>query len=191
MHACVKTLTLYAFSAANWGRPAAEVDALLCLVRRYLLAEGRHCVEQSIRINVVGRRDRLSEPLLRAIDRAERLTASGQRMHLRIVVDYSSHYSIVRAAWRANRDSEPTPTAFNQLLHQVDHSVLPTAAIDLLIRTGGERRLSDFMLWEIAFAELYFTDCLWPDFDERAFQRALDDYASRTRSFGRLASERF
>jgi undecaprenyl diphosphate synthase len=191
LQAGVRTLTLYAFSAANWARPAAEVDALMCLVRQFLITERRRCIEQSIRINVVGRRDRLSEPLLRAIERAERLTAVGQRLHLRIVVDYSSHYSIVRAAWRAKRGSEFTPSGFNRLLHQVDHSVLPAGAIDLLIRTGGERRLSDFMLWEVAYAELYFTDCLWPDFDERGFQCALDDYASRQRRFGKLATERF
>jgi len=189
VHAGVQTLTLYAFSAANWARPAAEVDALMRLVRRYLITERRRCVEQSIRINVIGRRDRLSGPLLRAIDHAERLTAAGQRMQLRIVVDYSSQYSIVRAAWRANRRSNLTPTGFYRLLHEVDHSVMPAGAVDLLIRTGGEQRLSDFMLWEIAQAELYFTDCLWPDFDRQGFQCALDDYASRQRRFGRLVTE--
>jgi undecaprenyl diphosphate synthase len=190
VHAGVQTLTLYAFSAANWARPAAEVDALMRLVRRYLITERTRCIEQSIRINVIGRRDRLSGPFLRTINHSERLTAAGSRMHLRIVVDYSSHYSIVRAAWRAHRSSNLTPKSFYRLLHQVDHSALPAGAVDLLIRTGGERRLSDFMLWEVAHAELYFTDCLWPDFNEQCFQYALDDYAGRQRRFGRLATER-
>jgi|SRR5580658_7348964 undecaprenyl diphosphate synthase len=189
VNAGVQTLTLYAFSAANWGRPEAEVDALMRLVRRYLITERACCIAKSIRINVIGRRDRLSEPFLRTINRSERLTAEGSRMHLRIVVDYSSHYSIVRAAWHANRGARLTAKAFYRLLHQVDHSALPAGAVDLLIRTGGERRLSDFMLWEIAHAELYFTECLWPDFDEQRFQRALDDYAGRQRRFGRLAVE--
>jgi undecaprenyl diphosphate synthase len=189
VHAGVQTLTLYAFSSANWGRPEAEVDALMRLVRRYLITERARCIEQSIRINVIGRRDRLSGPFLRTINRSERLTAAGSRMHLRIVVDYSSHYSIMRAAWRADRSSKLTPKGFYRLLQQVDHSALPAGAVDLLIRTGGERRLSDFMLWEVAHAELYFTDSLWPDFDEQCFQCALDDYAGRQRRFGRLATE--
>src|SRR5450755_3005878 len=182
----VETLTLYAFSSANWARPSAEVDALMRLFTRYLTTETCRCVERSIRINVIGRRDRLGEELLRAIEQSERLTAAGSRMHLRIVVDYSSHDSIVQAAWRADRSSKLTPEDFHRLLHEVDHSALPAGAVDLLIRTGGERRLSNFMLWELAYAELHFTDCLWPDFNEKCFQCALDDYAGRQRRFGAL-----
>ena len=182
----VKTLTLYAFSAANWARPSTEVDALMHLFTSYLIAETDRCIEQSIRINVIGRRDRLGEGLLRAIEQSERLSVAGARMHLRIVVDYSSHDSIVQAAWRADRSAKLTPENFHRLLHEVDHSALPTGAVDLLIRTGGERRLSNFMLWELAYAELHFTDCLWPDFNEHCFRCALDDYAGRQRRFGTL-----
>jgi undecaprenyl diphosphate synthase len=182
----VKTLTLYAFSAANWVRPSTEVDALMHLFTSYLIAETDRCIEQSIRINVIGRRDRLGEGLLRAIEQSERLSVAGARMHLRIVVDYSSHDSIVQAAWRADRSAKLTPEDFHRLLHEVDHSALPTGAVDLLIRTGGERRLSNFMLWELAYAELHFTDCLWPDFNEHCFRCALDDYAGRQRRFGTL-----
>jgi undecaprenyl diphosphate synthase len=185
----VRTLTLYAFSAANWARPAAEVDALMRLFRRYLLTEAHRCAEQSIRINAIGRRDRLCKGLLRAIEQSERLSAAGARMHLRIVIDYSSHESIVQAARRANRNAKLTPQDFHRLLQEVDHSALPAGAVDLLIRTGGERRLSDFMLWEVAYAELHFTDCLWPDFDEHRFRSALDDYANRQRRFGTLTVE--
>jgi len=190
VRAGVKTLTLYAFSAANWARPSAEVDALMHLFTSYLATETRRCIEQSIRINVIGRRDRVGENLLRAIERSERLSAGGSRMHLRIVVDYSSHDSIVQAAWRADRSAKLTPEDFHRLLHEVDHSALPAGAVDLLIRTGGERRLSDFMLWEVAYAELHFTDCLWPDFDEQCLRCALDDYASRQRRFGSLITEK-
>ena len=186
LRAGVKTLTLYAFSAANWARPSTEVDALMHLFTSYLIAETDRCIEQSIRINVIGRRDRLGEGLLRAIEQSERLSVAGARMHLRIVVDYSSHDSIVQAAWRADRSAKLTPENFHRLLHEVDHSALPTGAVDLLIRTGGERRLSNFMLWELAYAELHFTDCLWPDFNEHCFRCALDDYAGRQRRFGTL-----
>jgi undecaprenyl diphosphate synthase len=186
LRAGVKTLTLYAFSAANWVRPSTEVDALMHLFTSYLIAETDRCIEQSIRINVIGRRDRLGEGLLRAIEQSERLSVAGARMHLRIVVDYSSHDSIVQAAWRADRSAKLTPEDFHRLLHEVDHSALPTGAVDLLIRTGGERRLSNFMLWELAYAELHFTDCLWPDFNEHCFRCALDDYAGRQRRFGTL-----
>jgi undecaprenyl diphosphate synthase len=188
-HAGIKTLTLYAFSAANWARPAAEVDALMRLFRRYLITETRRCSDQSIRINVIGRRDRLCKDLLRAIERSERFSAAGSRMHLRIVIDYSSHDSIVQAARRADRGAKVTPQQFQRLLQEVDHSALPAGAVDLLIRTGGERRLSDFMLWEVAYAELHFTDCLWPDFDETRLQCALADFAARKRRFGTLPVE--
>ena len=132
LRAGVKTLTLYAFSAANWARPSTEVDALMHLFTSYLIAETDRCIEQSIRINVIGRRDRLGEGLLRAIEQSERLSVAGARMHLRIVVDYSSHDSIVQAAWRADRSAKLTPEDFHRLLHEVDHSALPTGAVDLL-----------------------------------------------------------
>ena len=160
----LRALTLYAFSEQNWARPEEEVDALMRLFRQYLITETRRCVEQRIRINVIGRRDRLDAGLIVAIEQSERRSAAGARMHLRIVIDYSSHDSIVQAAWRADRGVKLTPEDFSRLLHEVDHSALPAGAVDLLIRTGGERRLSDFMLWELAYAELHFTDCRWPEF---------------------------
>ena len=140
------------------------------LFGQYLFTETRRCVEQSIRINVIGRRDRLSESLLRSIEQSERLSAAGSGMHLRIAVDYSSQYSIVEAARRACRDPRSQRRGFHRLLHEVDHCAYPASDVDLLIRTGSEQRLSDFLLWECAYAELYFTDCLWPDFDERRFR---------------------
>ena len=185
----VKILTLYAFSAANWARPPAEIASLMRLFGQYLFTETRRCVEQSIRINVIGRRDRLSENLLRSIEQSERSSAAGTGMLLRIAVDYSSQHSIVQAARRAKLDADLTAADFHRLLHDVDHCAHPAGEVDLLIRTGNERRLSDFLLWECAFAELHFSDCLWPDFDERRFRCALEDFNGRQRRFGTLSAK--
>jgi undecaprenyl diphosphate synthase len=182
------TLTLYAFSAANWLRPVAEVDGLMFLLRRYLFTETQRCIEESIRLNVIGRRDRLGDSLLHAIEQSERLTAEGTRMHLRIAIDYSAQQSIVDAARRAG-GRNVTPQQFHHLLHDVNHSTPHATEVDLLIRTGGEKRLSDFLLWECAYAELHFTDCLWPDFDARHFQAALDEFGKRERRFGAITEE--
>jgi undecaprenyl diphosphate synthase len=185
----VDTLTIYAFSAANWARPPSEIAALMRLFGQYLFTETRRCVEQSIRINVIGRRDRLSDSLLRSIEQSERSSAGGSGMHLRIAVDYSAQHSIVEAARRAGRAADLTAEGFHRLLQEVDHCAYPASEVDLLIRTGSERRLSDFMLWECAYAELHFADCLWPDFDEPRFRSALEDYAGRQRRFGALIGE--
>ena len=182
----VRTLTLYAFSADNWARPSAEVAALMRLLRRYLTTETRRCIEQSIRINIIGRRDRLSASLVRAIEHSERLTAACSRMHLRIAVDYSAQHSILQAARRAHSRAQLSTEVFHGLLAEVDHSS-PSGPVDLLIRTGGEQRLSDFLLWECAYAELYFTARPWPEFGAEEFQAALVEFARRQRRFGRLA----
>ncbi len=183
----IETLTLYAFSCDNWGRPPNEVSGLLRLLRRYLLAETRYCAENLVRVNVIGRRDRLSPDLLRVIEQSERITAEGSRLHLRIAVDYSARHSILQAARRAlPGGAVGEETQFLKIMNEVNHSALATQGVDLLIRTGGEKRLSDFLLWECAYAELYFTDCLWPDFDENGLHQALRDYAGRQRRFGRV-----
>ena len=114
------------------------------------------------------------------------MTAGGTRLHLRIAVDYSARHSIVEAARRAMPDAGAPESAFLASMNEVNHSLLPTREVDLLIRTGGEKRLSDFLLWECAYAELYFTDCLWPDFDEQGLEQALSDFAHRQRRFGRV-----
>ena len=189
----VDTLTLYAFSAANWNRPQSEVAALMKLFGQYLFSETRRCVEQSIRVSVIGRRDRLSENLLRSIEQSERLSASCTGMHLRVAVDYSSQYSILKAAQATARQlpagTEMTAEDFERSLQEVDHSARAAGPVDLLIRTGNERRISDFLLWECAYAELHFSECLWPDFDESRFGKALADYAGRQRRFGGLSAK--
>jgi undecaprenyl diphosphate synthase len=189
----VDTLTLYAFSAANWSRPPVEIASLMKLFGQYLFSETRRCVEQSIRVNVIGRRDRLNDNLLRSIEQSERLSASCTGMHLRVAVDYSSQYSILKAAQQAQSlcpaGMDVAPKDFERLLHEVDHSSQWAGPVDLLIRTGNERRLSDFLLWECAYAELYFSECLWPEFDEGRFHLALEAYAGRQRRFGGLAAK--
>ncbi|HEX3848422.1 MAG TPA: polyprenyl diphosphate synthase [Steroidobacteraceae bacterium] len=184
----IDTLTLYAFSSANWRRPPAEISALMHLFGQYLFTETRRCIEQSIRLNVIGRRDRLSDNLLRSIEQSERASVSGSGMLLRIAVDYSSQHSIAQAA-RLARGSELAVQDFQRLLNEVDHCTHPAGEVDLLIRTGNERRLSDFLLWECAFAELHFSDCLWPDFKEPHLQRALEDFGSRQRRFGAISAK--
>lgn len=185
-----KILTLYAFSANNWQRPLREVRALFGLFRHYLATQTERCLEQSIRINVIGRRDRLDPGLLEAIERSERATAQCERMDLRIAVDYSAQDSLAATCHRLRDVASLDRARFAQCLAEVNHSGTPAAEVDLLIRTGGEKRLSDFLLWECAYAELYFTDCLWPDFDEVEFKRALDDYNRRERRFGALTEAR-
>jgi undecaprenyl diphosphate synthase len=183
----IRALSLYAFSADNWGRPNTEVAALMRLLRRYLMTETGRCLEQSIRINIIGRRDRLSPALVRAIEQSERLTAACTGMHLRIAVDYSAQHSILEAARRAGPDLGVDADRFQELLDEVDHSAAPAGAVDLLIRTGAEKRLSDFLLWQCAYAEFFFAECMWPDFGESGFRAALDYYAGRQRRFGKVA----
>jgi undecaprenyl diphosphate synthase len=185
---CVNTLTLYAFSGANWRRPREEVTALFTLFRRYLLTQTRRCLKQAIRINVIGRRDRLSGDLCNAIEASETATAHCSGMHLRIAIDYSAQDSLIETCRRLSPEQAFDRQRFIQCLAEIDRSTSPAAAVDLLIRTGGEKRLSDFMLWECAYAELYFTDCSWPDFDESMFEHALVNFAGRERRFGAIGT---
>ena len=172
----VQVLTLYAFSADNWRRPPREVEILLRLIRRHLLVETRRLVDHGVKLTIIGRRDRLPPVLRELIDHAERATENGTRLHLRIAIDYSSRDEILRAASTAPRTREDLALA---LAHGVPE-------VDLLIRTGAERRLSDFLLWECAYAELLFLDVLWPDFTAAHLMSALSDFSHRSRRFGSI-----
>jgi undecaprenyl diphosphate synthase len=183
----IRVLTLYAFSADNWRRPAPEVSALMRLFREYLRAETARCVQEGVRLEVIGRRDRIDPVLLRRILATERDTAAGTRLHLRVALDYSSRDAILRAAQCLPPDTAPGRDAFTRLLAIVDHGT-PVPDLDLLIRTGGERRLSDFMLWEAAYAELYFVERMWPDFGAEQLAAAVRDFETRDRRFGGLGS---
>lgn len=182
----IGTLTLYAFSSDNWQRPQAEVLTLFGLLQDFLENEAERCAVNGVRIRVIGRRDRLTCSLVAAIERAEQITAEGCQLELRIAADYSSREAILRAACWMISSLEVTPREFSRLLGMVTHAGGPAPDVDLVIRTGGERRLSDFLLWECAYAELIFTPVMWPDFDVRDLKAAVSEYATRDRRFGRL-----
>jgi undecaprenyl diphosphate synthase len=184
----IGTLTLFAFSSANWRRPPEEVAALMRLLQAYLRAETRRFVESGARLTMIGRRDRLRPRLMREIESAERATASGQRLHVRIALDYSSRESIARAAARCAAETPQALDRFAELVSQSAAGDAETTDVDLLIRTGGEQRLSDFLLWECAFAELWFTDRMWPDFDVEDLRAAVLEFHRRERRFGGLGS---
>lgn len=183
----VGTLTLYAFSSDNWKRPGAEVTALMRLFRRALLGEAKRCLENGVRLTILGRRDRLPSSLRHTVEQVEALTSGGARMHLRVAVDYSARDAVLRAAAALGGDAA-TREGFSELLARVDHDRLPARDVDLVVRTGGEQRLSDFLLWECAYAELLFTKKMWPDFTADDLAEALEDFRSRNRRFG-LAPE--
>lgn len=183
----IGTLTLYAFSADNWRRPPAEVRHLMRLFGRHLRSEVAHCVDHGVRISVIGRRDRLPTELRRRIVDAEARTAALRRLHLRIAIDYSARDALLGAATRlAGGGAVPTREAFAGAIAAAIHAPPGTDDVDLLVRTGGEQRLSDFLLWECAYAELVFTPVAWPDFGRSDLAAAIHAFGSRHRRFGGL-----
>ncbi len=208
----VGTLTLFAFSADNWKRPAHEVTTLMRLLRAHLASETPKLVANGVRLSIIGRRDRLSPGLRGAVECAEHETARGRTLHLRVAIDYSARDAIVAASMEAVKRAMELPSAqdhhhsnapmllssrngppdlsraeFGQLLAEAcgpPSSAAPD--VDLVIRTSGEQRLSDFLLWECAYAELYFTSRLWPEFNGDDLARALEEYHARERRFGAL-----
>jgi undecaprenyl diphosphate synthase len=180
----IGTLTLYAFSSDNWRRPRAEVAALMALLRFYLANEVESLVRNGVRLTVIGRRDRLPDGIATAIARAEKATSGGDVLHLRIAVDYSARDAILNAAAKLAGVSAPTREMFSQFVT----GEAGLRDVDLIIRTSGEKRLSDFLLWEGAYAELHFTDRMWPEFDADALTEALTSFQRRERRFGGLQS---
>ena len=174
----IGTLTLYAFSADNWKRPTPEVGRLMGLFLAYLRREASRLREEGVRLSVIGRRDRLPGALPSAIRAAEALTARGDRLDLRIAIDYSARGAILRAAGTAAEKTE-----FERRLAEAGGG---PPDVDLLVRTGGEQRLSDFLLWESAYAELYFTPRMWPDFGPAELSEAMRAFRARERRFGGL-----
>ena len=180
----VGTLTLYAFSTDNWRRPRAEVSGLMGLLRFYLANEVHSLVENGVRLSVIGRRDRLPDGIAAAIGDAEQATSRGETLHVRIAVDYSSRDAILGAAARLAGIAAPTRELFSQLVT----GEAGLRDVDLIIRTSGEKRLSDFLLWEGAYAELHFTDRMWPEFGPADLAEALAAFHRRERRFGGLQS---
>lgn len=179
-------LTLHAFSSDNWRRPPAESANLMQIFSDYLRADTEYWVRRGIRLNVIGRRDRLPASLCTTITEAELATQTCQNFHLRLAIDYSARDSIARAASCLSAAGEVSKETFGLTLAEAIHGGPAPPDVDLLIRTGGERRLSDFFLWECAYAELVFTPRLWPDFDAIDLEAALREFRSRERRFGRI-----
>ena len=180
----VHTLTLFALSSANWKRPPAEVSAILDILQEYLEAETTHCLDEGIRLSLIGRRDRLPPPLREAIADSEGLTAKGTNLHLRLAVDYSARHSLFQAASKFYKATDLSPEAFGDVLAEVQRG--GSTDVDLLIRTGGEQRLSDFLLWECAFAEFFFLNKRWPDFTPKDLRDILREFEQRERTRGGL-----
>jgi undecaprenyl diphosphate synthase len=182
----IGTLTVFAFSSDNWQRPVTEVSALMRLFHRYLRWEMGRCLKDGVRLSVIGRRDRLPQWLVKEIEHSEEVTRHEKRLHLRVALDYSSRDSIVQAARQARHmvdaDLDLDRERFQSLLSALNRDHVRD--VDLLIRTSGELRLSDFMLWECAYAELYFTPVLWPDFKQEHLAEALNEFYRRDRRFG-------
>jgi undecaprenyl diphosphate synthase len=179
----IRILTLYAFSSDNWGRSRAEVQGLMRLLVRHLRQEAVSCAKNGVRIQLVGRRDRLPSAVVNAAERAEKLTADGDALWLRIAVDYSSRDAILRAARRLDPSAGASRDDFACALGS---GRSPVPDVDLVIRTGGEQRLSDFLLWESAYAELVFLEGTWPDFAAMDLESAVRQFRGRERRFGRV-----
>lgn len=196
----VGLLTLYAFSSDNWSRPRDEVRGVMTLFMEYLRRETERLIDNNVRLVVVGRRDRLSARLVREIRRAEEASAANDGLVLRLAVDYSARDVIVRAAAMAAQQaagcadtgSDAAPfcrETFRSCMGEAEGGGMPVRDVDLLIRTGGEQRLSDFLLWECAYAELFFSPTLWPDFEETELRRAVEEFRGRERRFGGVLEE--
>ena len=186
-HLGIHTLTLFALSAANWKRPKAEIDAILGILREYLLEETEHCVNEGIRLSIIGRRDRVPAMLRDAIAEAEALTCHGKRLHLRLAIDYSARQVIYQTASKFYKVKDLSSDAFADLLSEVQRG--GSTDVDLLIRTGGEQRISDFLLWECAFAEFVFLHKRWPDFMPADLRDAVQEFEKRERTRGALPQE--
>jgi undecaprenyl diphosphate synthase len=187
LHLGIHTLTLFALSSSNWKRPPAEVNAILKLLQDYLETEKERCLDEGVRLSIIGRRDRFPVELREAVLQAEALTSKGTRMHLRLAVDYSARHSLFQAASKFYKATSLSPEAFSDVLAEVQRG--GSTDVDLLIRTGGEQRLSDFLLWECAFAELVFLDKRWPDFTPVDLRNAIMEFRMRERTRGALPQE--
>jgi len=186
----IPVLTLFAFSSENWKRPSDEIRILFNLLHRYLMSERQNLLQNEIRISAFGRRDRIPRIVREALAAVEAETRDCRRLHLRIALDYGSRYEIIEAVRAlahdaARRKLRPEQITEEEFARQISPDGTPDP--DLIIRTAGEQRLSNFLLWQAAYAEFYFTSKLWPDFDADDLAEAVADFHARTRKFGALA----
>jgi len=180
-------LSLFAFSSENWGRPRQEVDALMELLLQFLASQRQKMLDGGIRLRVIGDRTRLSDSVRSALQTVEKETSVGPSLTLILALSYGGRDEILRAAKRMAEQVRTENLALESVDNRLFSTFLDTGDIpepDLLIRTSGEMRISNFLLWQLAYAELYFSEVLWPDFDSAELQRALEDYQSRKRRFG-------
>ena len=179
----VRVLTIYAFSSDNWARPAQEVQSIFWIIRAFLRLECERLRKNGVRLEVIGRRDRIPRALLREIEHAEMATAAERTLHLRIAIDYSARTSIaIAAVVGQGHAGELTAERLRSIITQ--RLTAECGEVDLLIRTGGEKRLSDYLLWESAYAELFFMDCMWPEFDGSDLAAVVNEFRRRERRFG-------
>lgn len=180
-------LSLFAFSSENWGRPPQEVDALMALLLEFLASQRERMLAEGIRLKVIGDVARLSSSVRDALADVEQATHHGECMTLILALSYGGRNEIMRAAQKIASQAQKGELDPKNLDNKLFSSFLDTVDIpepDLLIRTSGEQRISNFLLWQAAYAEIYFTDVLWPDFDESELKKAIDDYDRRKRRFG-------
>jgi undecaprenyl diphosphate synthase len=187
----IEYLTLYAFSSENWGRPSDEVSALMGLLSSYLKSELETLLSNKIRLNVIGETDKLPEGIRQTLDDAIERTSANSAMTLTLALSYGARNEIVRACRRVAESITQKGVSASEISEEMIVSELDTSDIpdpDLLVRTSGEMRISNFLLWQLAYTELYFTDVFWPEFTREELQRAIDVYGQRQRRFG-LTSE--
>ncbi len=188
----VKALTLFAFSSENWQRPAEEVGALMSLVLTYLKREVNSLHKKGVCIRFIGRRDRLNDDIVEQMTLAESLTESNTVSTLVLAVDYGGQWDISNATTKiatAVAAGELAPEQINETLIESHLALHDLPKPDLCVRTGGEYRISNFILWQLSYAELYFTECFWPDFDEKEMEKAVAAFSSRQRRFGMTSEQ--
>ncbi|MDR0953927.1 MAG: isoprenyl transferase [Rikenellaceae bacterium] len=188
----VRYLTLYTFSTENWGRPQEEIDGLMELFVHHTVRETPELSRQGVRMRFIGDLEAMSEEIRRSVDYAERETGENRTLTLIIAINYSSRWEITRAARRIASEAVQSEIDPGQITAETVSAHLTTADFpdpDLIIRTSGEYRLSNFLLWQAAYSEFYFTPVLWPDFDEAQFARALEAFAARDRRYGGVTKE--
>jgi undecaprenyl diphosphate synthase len=184
----IRVLTLFTFSTDNWGRPGSEVAELMRIFEDFFRVDAPVLAARGVRVTVIGRRDRLPNSLREAIEEIEVASEAGGQLHVRLAIDYSGREAILHAARQFQQTSDDSVESFVRLLAEAEHDLEPAPDVDLLIRTGGEYRLSNCPLWEIAYAELYFTPCLWPDFGPADLDAAVQEFSTRHRRFGRITA---
>ena len=185
----VKHLTIFAFSTENWKRTQAEVGGLMRLFKRYILREARDLVNEGVRVRFIGDRLRLDKTLIKLMDELEALTAQNSKVHLTIAINYGGRDEVTRAAQRMAADVESGALAAKEVTAEVLARYLDTHLLpdpDLVIRTSGEARISNFLLWQSAYAEYEFIDTLWPDFSAYEFRKLLSNFGTRERRFGAI-----